>query len=116
MVSFHLFIEYSEWIKGYKLWCHKHGNQKCIISRDIVFSEDQIGYKHDGDTQDIDGHISRENILVEVEIPDQNTDSTKTGTQEPQFEEEQVEIEQQDEIDTLRDYTRRNIHPPVRFG
>ena len=34
-----IFLGYSDGIKGYKLWCIEPGNEKCVISRDVVFNE-----------------------------------------------------------------------------
>ncbi|RVW63580.1 Retrovirus-related Pol polyprotein from transposon TNT 1-94 [Vitis vinifera] len=34
-----IFLGYPDSIKGYKLWCIEPRNQKCVISRDVVFNE-----------------------------------------------------------------------------
>lgn len=34
-----IFLGYPENVKGYKLWCIEKGEEKCLISRDVVFNE-----------------------------------------------------------------------------
>lgn len=37
-------LGYPAGVKGYKLWCTEPGNGKVIISRDVVFKEDEMPY------------------------------------------------------------------------
>lgn len=37
-----LFIGYPEGVKGYKIWCTNLSPPRCLISRDVVFNEDQL--------------------------------------------------------------------------
>ena len=40
-----LFLGYPEGVKGYKLWCLEPGFKKCIISRDVIFREEEMANK-----------------------------------------------------------------------
>uniref|UniRef100_A0A803PS03 Retrovirus-related Pol polyprotein from transposon TNT 1-94 n=1 Tax=Cannabis sativa TaxID=3483 RepID=A0A803PS03_CANSA len=40
-----MFLGYPEGVKGYKLWCLEPGHKKCIISRDVVFNEEEMAMK-----------------------------------------------------------------------
>ena len=42
-----ILIGYPEGVKGYRLWCMEPGYRKCIISRDVVFNELEMGYNRD---------------------------------------------------------------------
>lgn len=37
-----IFIGYPNRVKGYKLWCLELGQQRYIISRDVVFDESKM--------------------------------------------------------------------------
>lgn len=37
-----IFVGYPEGVKGYKLWVDEPGKQKCIVSRDVTFNEQQM--------------------------------------------------------------------------
>ena len=39
-----IFLGYPKGIKGYRLWCLEPGMRKCIISRDVIFNENVMGY------------------------------------------------------------------------
>ena len=38
-----IFLGYLERVKGYRCWCLEPGMRKCIISRDVVFNEQEMG-------------------------------------------------------------------------
>ena len=38
-----VFLGYLEGVKAYRLWCLEPGRRKCIISRDMVFNELEMG-------------------------------------------------------------------------
>ena len=38
-------LGYQEGVKGYRLWCMEPGNQKVVISRDVIFREKEMPYK-----------------------------------------------------------------------
>lgn len=40
-----LFLGYPSGVKGFRLWCVEKGEEKCIISRDVVFDENKMGMK-----------------------------------------------------------------------
>lgn len=35
---FFFFVGYLDGVKGYRLWCIELGEEKCIVSRDVVFN------------------------------------------------------------------------------
>lgn len=37
-----IFFRYPDGVKGYKLWCIELGEEKCIISHDVVFNEKEM--------------------------------------------------------------------------
>lgn len=39
------FIGYLEGVKGYKIWCIDLNPPKCIISRDVIFNENELAVK-----------------------------------------------------------------------
>lgn len=39
-----IMLGYPQGVKGYKLWCIEDGNQKVIVSRDVVFQEEIMPY------------------------------------------------------------------------
>lgn len=117
-----IFVGYPKGVKRYRLWCLEPGHQKCVISRDVTFNETQMGYKHQGNSQDTDGNITDEVTPLEVELSDTGTDDRNTEQQATKAENEEIEQQEADHADNLRDYSltrdrvRRTIHPPTRFG
>lgn len=87
-------------MKGYKLWCLEPGQNKCLISRDVVFDETQMAelqiYKI---TQDSNVDSSK----IEMEIEDKQTDHQRRS--QPQI---------KDEVES--DRQRRTIRAPTRYG
>lgn len=43
------FLEYSEGVKVYRLWCLEPGHKRCIIHRDVVFNEAEMAFKKTDD-------------------------------------------------------------------
>ena len=39
-----IMLGYQRGVKGYRLWCVEPGNQKVVVSRDVVFIEDQMPF------------------------------------------------------------------------
>ena len=39
-------LGYQSGVKGYRLWCVEPGNQKVIVSRDVIFTETDIPFKN----------------------------------------------------------------------
>lgn len=41
-------LGYQSGVKGYRLWCIEPGNHKVIISRDVIFIENEMPFKKQG--------------------------------------------------------------------
>lgn len=54
-------------MNGYKLWCIKATNHKCIVSRDVIFNDSKIGYNQTENPNEVDGCIAEHTFSVEVE-------------------------------------------------
>ena len=59
-------IGYPEGVKDYRLWCLELGHRRCIISRDVVFKEHEMGYSKKPDETQIVEPVQTESV-VEVE-------------------------------------------------
>ncbi|KAE8700517.1 hypothetical protein F3Y22_tig00110556pilonHSYRG00215 [Hibiscus syriacus] len=113
-----IFIGYPHGTKGYKLWCMEPGQQKCIISRDVVFDESKMANLHSYVTKN---NVTKDGIPIEVELQQQQTLTDQGTVLNDQHEE--VENQQETEPETrlddynlVRDRQRRTIRPPERFG
>lgn len=100
-----VFLGYPEGVKGYRLWCVEKGNEKCIISRDVVFNESDFPYKEKsseesrlqlnmdaGDSKHVDSQVLQ-GLTKADHIPPSNNDYLLT-----------------------RDRQKRISKPPTRFG
>ncbi|KAH9680636.1 Integrase catalytic domain-containing protein [Citrus sinensis] len=64
-----IFIGYPEGVKGYKIWCTDVNPPKCIISRDVIFNEEElISKKHVQRKSEEDAKRS-DTYQIEVELP-----------------------------------------------
>lgn len=75
-----VFIGYPRGVKGYKLWCLEPGEQKCIISRDLVFDKSKMGYQSQSHKFYSENTYKQDATQVEVESGEssgQETDSKK---------------------------------------
>lgn len=61
------FLGYPEGVKGYKLWCIEPGSEKCMISRDVVFKEEEFPLKESGSKSE-DSHLQHNELRVEIEL------------------------------------------------
>lgn len=75
-----IFLAHPEGVKGYKLWYVEPRNQRCIVSRDVIFNERVMGYKSNEQLQDLDGDISQN--VTEVEVESQATNPSHENSQE----------------------------------
>ena len=73
---------YLEGVKGYKIWCTNLSPPKCIISRDVIFNEDELIHK----TQLVEVTNSDlktlEILEFEVEQPDHGNNKEATGSED----------------------------------
>ena len=78
-----VFLGYPEGIKGYRLWCVEPSFQKCLISRDVRFNEEEMPMKKDTNTVVTQKEEADPKLHFEVE-----TESNKPGEQSKEIEEE----------------------------
>lgn len=45
-------LGYQKGVEGYRLWCIEPGNQKVVISRDVVFVENNMPYLNQKDEKE----------------------------------------------------------------
>lgn len=108
---------YQSGVKGYRLWCVEPGNNKVIISRDVVFSESERHFK--GTSQSRAGEV-REQSTAALEIEVENgSDSGREVVSETAEVSDNNEGGVEDDLrnyQLARDRVRRtNIRPPSRF-
>ncbi|KAH9668238.1 hypothetical protein KPL70_021339 [Citrus sinensis] len=88
-----VFVGYPDGVKGYKIWCTDLRPPKCIISRDVIFNEDELIRKTQPAEETNSGEAQAPHQHVETELNPQIGDYQLT-----------------------RDRKRRQIKPPRRFG
>lgn len=106
---------YPKCVKGYKLWCTEAGNHKVVISRDVLFREEEMPYiAQDKGVNDSKGE--KDSTRIEVE-------TCRNGRVQEDEEDEQITSDQEENgANDLRDYLlardriRRNITPSNRFS
>ena len=118
-----VFVGYPEGVKGYKIWCTDLKPPKCLISRDVIFNEDELV----GKTQLAEVTNSNSKPLkmleFEVEQPDQRNIEEATyfedDSGEAQAPQQHVETKLNPQIgdyQLTRDRKRRQIKLTKRFG
>jgi hypothetical protein len=127
-----VFLGYGEGVKGYRLWVRETKGYKIIISRNVVFNEDDLPcLKTDSSSGPLNqtDSIERE---IEIEVEQVGDDNQLPNIQTGEVEVDvDVESHRNDEVDhcdtdletnqTLGDYQlardrqRRQVRPPVRF-
>ena len=117
-----IFLGYPDSIKGYKLWCIEPRNQKCVISRDVVFNEVNMPLSKAPKTNHTQVNEEEHSIGLEMEHGvTQNHAQTQEEILEadPGSGEDQTDrVGTQANIDAyllIRDRQRRVTTPPQRF-
>ena len=64
-------MDYPDGVKGYKIWCIDLRPPKCIISRDVIFNEDELIRKTQPAEETNSGSKPPEMLEFKVEQPDQ---------------------------------------------
>ena len=72
---------YPDGVKGYKFWCPTL--RKCIISKDVIFHEDDMVQNQKNILVDIDAQTSKKKVEFKVELQDISSKQPK------QFEEQE---------------------------
>lgn len=98
-----MFIGYSEGVKGFKLWSLEPGMKRCILSRDVIFSEGVMAHldKENGSLNfDNCGNLRHsQGIQIEVEPREVTADVMEPHepAPEPEQEPEEDHLEQDDQ-------------------
>lgn len=114
-------LGYPKGTKCYKLWCIEPGLRKVIISRDVVFEENQMPFLSKGNEETITISQESDKSQVKVELFPE-VEETTTETEEVQTEHQNTSSDEEQPVNDLenyllaRDRTRRIIHPPERFS
>lgn len=105
-----IFFGYPEGVKGYKLWCIEKGYEKCIISRDVVFNEEEMPMKKTEVQKDHkDNPIEMQYVGVHLD-----QDESDMSQLEDLTEDSSNEVENSYQL--AGDRKRRDIRPPQRFA
>ena len=118
-----IFTGYLEGVKGFIIWLLEE--KKCIISRNVVFREDQMFKEineHQSDTsltyslptnKVLNSEVAGENRQVKSNVQGGATETVQASTEDDYLEEAQVTTTP--EYQLARDRPRRQINPPARF-
>ncbi|KAH9802591.1 Integrase catalytic domain-containing protein [Citrus sinensis] len=121
-----VFVGYLEGVKGYKIRCTDLNPPKCIISRDVIFNEDELVNK----TQLVEvtnpnpkplemlefevEQLDQRNIEEATSFEDVEDDSGKAQAPQPHVETKLNP--QESDYQLTRDRKKRQIKPTKRFG
>lgn len=111
-----IFMGYPEGVKGYRLWCIEAGNQKCIISRDVVFNEND--FTMNKSVRDAGNKIEDLDSKFQMEIEtmyNQSNENLEAVIEVATLDKYESSQYQQDYCLT-RDRKRREIKPSCKFG
>ncbi|KAH9687881.1 Integrase catalytic domain-containing protein [Citrus sinensis] len=114
------FIGYPEGVKGFKIWCTDINPPKCIISRDVIFNEEElipkkpVQRKSEEEAKGLDTH------QFEVELPNHHetheaADSGEINDESEAQDATQLESQMQG-YQLARDRAKRPTRPPRRYG
>ncbi|KAL9460198.1 hypothetical protein AB3S75_003409 [Citrus x aurantiifolia] len=99
-----VFLGYPEGVKGYRLWCTDPKPPRCIVSRDVVFNEQEMlkSYVQRLENSEKDTSVLRDQIKVELTEKSGDTISYKTSEDEKRDAEDSDGISEKQT--TLHDY------------
>ena len=119
-----IFLGYSEGVKAYRLWCVEPGMRKCIVSRDVVFNEGEMGNLVIKDRVSSSlrnkGSLVNSKMQLEVgpkELVQHNAEGVERQTdwseQEAKMSSDQTDLSS---YNLTRDRERRVVKAPSRYG
>ena len=118
-----IFLGYPEGVKAYRLWCLELGMRKCIISRDVVFNEHEMGNlvsKNERNMSQFQAESSSKKVHFEVELEGTTQDEAYKGQGTSDWlEQEKGTSAYQDDLrdyNLTRDRKRRSVKAPSRYG
>ena len=99
-----VFLGYPEGVKGYRLWCTDLKPPRCIVSRDVVFNEQEMlkSYVQKLENSDKDTGVLRDQI--KVELTGKSGDTTSYEASEDEERDAEVSDEVSENQTTLHDY------------
>lgn len=107
-----VFIGYPKGVKGYKMWCTEPDKQKVIISRDVVFKENEMPYLMQKTEQH--GSVTKDGTSgLKVEFERNISDEGQETKADVELEQEGINLE---DCILARDRTRRTVKQPARFS
>lgn len=110
-----IFLGFPEGVKGYRLWCVEPGKEKCIVSRDVVFNEDEMPYKVMSRCTD-----SKSQVQIPTTVNLDNKVTLSSGGEliyENALTDHEGESPKNlDKYQLARDRQRRTINVPQRLG
>ncbi|KAH9706111.1 hypothetical protein KPL70_012113 [Citrus sinensis] len=118
------FLGYLEGVKGYKLWCTDFKPPKCIISRDVTFSEAEMLNKRKS-SEIKEKKPEAEDEIIQFEVEPVEGEKTETFTTKESGEvDDGSEVEEESEsigsgsstYQLARDRKMRTIRPPKRYA
>ena len=115
-------LGYQPGVKGYRLWCIEPGNQKIVVSRDVIFSETIMPFKSVEQAQNdiVRRDKSTSSLEVEHEPVVVNRDGSESDGEEHSSDYNQTgEAEEHEDLRTYqlaRDRARRkDVRRPSRY-
>ena len=111
-----IFMGYPDGVKGYKLWYRERGVSKILISRDVVFREDQMFMGGDKDTEPVPDMPDVQTCSKQVELSLQDVATQQIELEADQEEQESIAHEELSDYQLARDRSRRQVRPPTRYA
>ncbi|KZV56298.1 hypothetical protein F511_00295 [Dorcoceras hygrometricum] len=106
-------LGYPENVKGYKLWCIETGEERCLISRDVVFNEEEFPLKSKGTSETLPGvHGAKQ----EVEISPRNNELVDNTKVVSGPDAEDINAHAVGDYQLIRDREKRIVKAPQKFG
>ncbi|KAH9678917.1 hypothetical protein KPL71_025907 [Citrus sinensis] len=117
-----VFLGYPEGVKGYRLWCTDLKPPRCIVSRDVVFNEQEMLKNHVQRLENSDKGTGVLRDQIKVELTGKSGDTTSYEASD----DEERDVEDSDGTSenqtTLHDYQlardreRREIKAPKKYA
>ncbi|KAK0575589.1 hypothetical protein LWI29_003299 [Acer saccharum] len=114
-----IFLGYPDGVKGYRFW--NLATKKCIISRNVIFKEDELPGLKNSITSSSNTPIEVEQSGFEVELTGKNFEQDHDQLQVPvqsvnDSDEVVVQHNDLEDYNLTRDRVRREVRAPNRFG
>ncbi|KAH9649112.1 hypothetical protein KPL70_025867 [Citrus sinensis] len=117
-----VFLGYPEDVKAYKLWCIDLKPPRCIVSRDVVFNEQEMLKSYTQKPKDSNKDTNLLKDQIKVELTRKSGDTTSYETSEDEGRDVDNSDETSESQTTLQDYQlardkeMRVIRAPKKYG